>query len=275
MNLRLRSMLHWLKTHPVAIINITFILIAVGLFLYLMNKPIDVLRNWKIEITDATYRDNKPVYNPGDTLVFRSQSEKLVDAEGTTTRVIVCEASGDKPAREIQLDTTPANRAAGKSPSRDNAITIPDVAQFNGLPRNCYISFDVCYQNVILWRGWCEHNRTETFIVEEAALNSKEIQKQIDGLNQKIKELQDKLASFGVVDNGTGASQSTASNNSTGAAVAQTPKPVATAPSSNPQTGTQTQLPPKNDTSQNNITPPTFNLFAPIANFLNGIIKAL
>lgn len=59
----------------------------------------------------------------------------------------------------------------------------------------------------------------------------------------------------------------------TPAAVA--PKSTTTTPSSSQQKGTQTQLPNKGVTSQNNRTPKNPSFFTPITDFLHGIVKAL
>lgn len=194
--LKLAGWYGWVKHRPLVIINLFFVFVILGIFVYLMNRPLDVLQNWRVELVDVVNvsESGKAVYNPGDTLVFRSSSTKLSDAEGVTTRMIVCEATGSRGIREIQLDTLPATRPSGVNEPRDNAITIPDVTQFDGLPRDCYLSFDVCYKDVILWRDHCEHAQTPVFTVEEGHLDDKEIRDQIESLRNQIKALEESLA---------------------------------------------------------------------------------
>ena len=186
-----------------------------------MNRPLDVLQNWTIEITDVkSYNGTKPIFNPGDTLVFNSSSTKLIDASGNATRTIVCEAAGDRKAREIQLDILPTTRPAGVNPPRDNAITIPDVTQFDGLPRDCYLHIAVCYDDVILWRDHCEEESSIVFTVEESVgIDAAEVKRQINDLREQIKALEDQLAS-----------PSARSSSTVVTPKATTPTPVAAAP---------------------------------------------
>lgn len=185
----------WLLARPLVIINLSFVIIMMSIFLFLMNKPLDVLQDWSLTISDVKeYRDGNPIFNPGDTLVFNSSSKKLVDADGVTSRVIVCAATSTRTARDIQLDTLPATKPSGINAPRDNAIIIPDVTQFDGLPRDCYLRINICYRDVVLWRDHCESQMTETFTVEERKIDPREIERQIEELRQKIKELESKLS---------------------------------------------------------------------------------
>jgi len=234
MKLKLIGWWAWVTHRPLVLINLSFILIILGGFIYLMNKPIDVLVDWKIEITDVkNYNGDKPVFNPGDTLVFQSQSTKLINATGTSIRTIICEATGGRDAREIQLDSIPATRPNGVNPPRDNAIVIPDVTQFDGLPRDCYLNFDVCYTDVILWRDHCERNRTVTFTVEEASLDPATVRQQVEALEEKIRQLESAGA--------TTPAPSTTNNN--------TSRNTTSAPVTNNST--------TNNTTTNNTTNPT------------------
>ena len=263
MRFKAQTVSRWLRRHPVAIINIGFILAAVGLFIFLLYKPIDVLVDWKIEITDVkTYRDGKAVYNPGDTLIFKSSSKKLVSTEGVTSRSIICEATATQQAREIQLDTLVAARPAGKNPSRDNAITLPDITQFDGLPRNCYLSFDVCYKDVILWRDYCEHNQTPAFIVEEEVLDANKLKQQIEELTAKIKSLQDQLIALGTAANSNGSSGS----------LSQTPQDQRVSVSS-PKTGGSSSG-GSNGSGGTNTPPPAQNQPGFVESVVNAVGKA-
>lgn len=186
----------WLLGHPVALLNVIGIVFAFGLFFFLMEKPIDVLKDWKIETTQTAVGKKLPVYHPNEVLQFTSKSEKLISAEGTSTRFFECDAIGKLTAREIQLDSIPANRPPGTNPPRENAIVVPDVLQFNGLPRICRLVINVCYDNVILWRDHCEQAKSNDFRVEESKLNPAKIQEQIENLKNQIKVSQKDLAAY-------------------------------------------------------------------------------
>ena len=190
-----RLSIRWLLRNPIALINVIFIiLIAIGFF-RLMTQEIDVLAEWDVNIVEAreyrnvTINDEKqsvPVFNPGDILLLISKSTKLVNANGSTARVIICAATETRPEIEIHLDSFPANRAAGKIPVRQNAIIIPDVTQFDGLPRTCRLTLDIAYSDVILWRDHNERAETSYFIVEEKILNN-------DSVLEKIKEIESQI----------------------------------------------------------------------------------
>lgn len=180
---------NWLTGHPVAFINLVLALIAIVFFTYLMTKPIDVLENWNVKTTRETY-------TPGGTLEFVSSSEKLIPAEGETSRIFDCDAVGNQSAREIQLPSVPANRPPGTIAPRENSITVPGVASFNGLPRNCRLVFNICYQDVILWRDHCESARTNDFSVKEEELDAAGIREQIKELNERIRQLESQLIAY-------------------------------------------------------------------------------
>jgi hypothetical protein len=192
-----------LRQHPRAAINIAAVVVAllvlIGGLLYAAFRPIDVLKDWKIEIASAReYRDvmidgkkvNVPVYNPGDSLLFTSTSEKLENADGTTYRYIVCIPTGSFKEKEILIDTQPAVRPIGKSPKRENFIPIPSVSQFAGLPRLCKLVIDIGYDSVSLQRDWNEHAETGLFLVEEQELDADEARKLINELQKKIEQLE-------------------------------------------------------------------------------------
>lgn len=198
---RFISWLHWLRKRPIAIINLVGIIIIVlggaGTFLYLLNKPIDVLENWTVSTTKKEVDGKLPSYTPGGTLEFVSTSTKLISAEGTTTRIFDCDATSSATAREIALTPAPANRAPGYNAPKENSIIVPAVNEFNGLPRTCRVVFNVCYQNVVLWRDHCETARTNDFLVEEMGINPAEIRQQIDELNERIRQLEAQLVASG------------------------------------------------------------------------------
>lgn len=191
----------WLRHRPVAIINIVGILVIIigggAYVVYQAFRPLDVLSKWDISISAVKeYRvidgERLAVFHPGDSLIFYSQSVKTEPATGITVRTIVCEATDEQPAREIQLDSLPANRQPGEVKPRENAITVPDVSQFKKLPRTCYLSIDITYTNVALWRSAAEHSQSEDFLVEEPVLDPIKIQAQIDELNQRITDVKNK-----------------------------------------------------------------------------------
>lgn len=189
----------WAKTHPTMVINIIGLAmlfgLILGMFIYLVNKPIDVLKDWTIQTTLQPAK-GKPVYHPNESLEFISKSTKLVSADGITTRILDCDAVGTAGAREIQLDQLLANRAPGEMASRENSIIVPDVVKFNGLPRVCRLVINVCYNNVILWRDHCETAHSNDFIIEESKLDPVKVQEQIKGLQNQIKDLEEKLVSM-------------------------------------------------------------------------------
>ena len=260
MRLKLIGWWNWVTHRPLVLLNMAFVLLILGGLVYLSVKPIDVLQNWNIELTDVkSYNGDKAIYNPGDTLVFKSSSTKLYNATGTTIRTIVCEASSGRNAREIQLDSIAATRPLGVNPPRDNAVIIPDVTQFDGLPRDCYLNFDVCYTDVILWRDHCETNRTATFTVQEAVIKPEDVKKQIEELQKKIE----------LLENGTGVDTTTTgsapvTNNNTNVS-RSTPTP---APTTNNTTT-------NNSTTNNTTTPPPAQedtgVISSILKFVNGL----
>lgn len=197
----------WARHRPTVIINLIGISILVfgviGWFVYQQNRSIDVLSNWTIELSspkETREIDGKmvAVYHPNESLVFASKSTKLIEAEGVTTRMIVCEATETQAAREIQLDTIPATRPVGNSPKRENAVTVPDVAQFAGLPRWCKLVIDVTYRDVAgTGRTHQEHAETDRFLVEEAKLDTEGLLLKIQSLQDQIEELKAQLPTNG------------------------------------------------------------------------------
>lgn len=187
----------WVGKKPIALINLfglTVIIVGGGsVFYHLLTKPIDVLQDWEISTTLQPINGNLPIYSPGGTLEFVSASNKLTSAEGVTTRVFDCDAIDTAQAREIQLPPLPANRAPGFNAPRENAIVVPAVNEFNGLPRTCRLIINVCYQDVILWRDHCETARSNDFLVAEKKINAEEIRRQIDDLNKRIEQLEAQL----------------------------------------------------------------------------------
>lgn len=202
-----KTWVEWAKHRPTVIINLIGISIlvfgAIGWFVYQQNRSIDVLQNWTIEVSspkELREIDGKmvAVYHPNESLVFSSKSVKVNEAEGTSNRMIVCEATDTQAAREIQLDTLPATRPVGTSPKRENAITVPDVAQFAGLPRWCKLVIDVTYKDVNgTGRTQSEHAETERFLVEEAKLDTEGLLLKIQSLEKQTEELKAQLPTNG------------------------------------------------------------------------------
>lgn len=203
MKLKALNFWTWLKSHPTALINMVGIAIIIfgifGVVVYKSTQSIDVLSEWDIAISTPGEKrtiDGKEyaVYNPGDSMIFTSTSTKIRNAEGTTTRMIICDATSKFKEREIQLDTLVAGRPIGKNPSRENAIIIPDVTQFQGLPRYCRLVIDIIYKDVEgTNRDWNEHAETEKFIVEETALTTKQLLEKIQNLEKQIIDLRSQL----------------------------------------------------------------------------------
>lgn len=253
MKLKALNLWTWFKAHPTALINLIGIAIIIfGIFGYVVYKatqPIDVLSDWKIAVSQPTQKrviDGKevPIFNPGDSLIFTSKSVKLLSAKGTTSRMIVCDATPDFKEREIQLDTLVAARPPGVTPVRENAIVVPDVTQFQGLPRWCRLVIDVVYEDVDnTGRTWTEHAETEKFIVEEAVLNMKQLLEKIQTLEKEIVDLKSQLPDNGSEVSGVSAvvnpqpapasggtpapSQPQTNTGTTGGQVAQNPTPPA------------------------------------------------
>lgn len=203
MRLKFRMWWDWAIHRPTVLVNIIGILIiVVGLSAYLIYqavRPLDVLSDWSIKTSGALQTRKVEgkivsVYNPGDSLVFTSKSTKITEAKGTTTRTIVCEATATQAEREIQLDTLPASRPTGVSPVRENAITVPDVSQFAGLPRWCKLVIDITYENVgNTGRNHSEHAETERFLVDNPSLDPAVIRNEIKKLEERINQLESQL----------------------------------------------------------------------------------
>lgn len=185
----------WINRHPIVVINLLFVALISFMFFYQAFRPLDVLQDWTLSLTGVReYRvidgERYPVYHPGEVLTFKSSSVKLVDARGTTSRVLICQPTPAQEEREIQLDIIPATKPAGYSEPRENGIVLPDVAQYDGLPRTCRLIINVVYENVALWRNHTESARTEPFIVEEVRYTPAQLKAEIDRLKQRIKDLE-------------------------------------------------------------------------------------
>lgn len=189
---RIKYGVRWLSKRPRAVLNVGFILFIIGLAIWVMVRPLDVLQDWTLKTSSDEVERGVPVFYPGETLEFTSKSVKLTDNEGTTNRIFDCDPTGKAPAREIALDKLIANRPAGYNAAKENSITVPDVIQFNGLPRTCRLVITINYE-IFPGRNLIESARTNDFIVKERSLNPKEIQEQIDKLNQRIDELEGQL----------------------------------------------------------------------------------
>lgn len=239
----------WAKHRPTVIINLLGILVIIlgitGWFIYQQNRSIDVLSNWTIELSSPKETREVDgvtvaVYHPNESLVFASKSTKLIDSEGVTTRMIVCEATETQAAREIQLDTIPATRPVGSSPKRENAVTVPDVTQFAGLPRWCKLVIDVTYRDVAgTGRTQQEHAETARFLVEEAKLDTEGLLLKIQSLQNQIEELKAQLPSNGgsatsVENTPTAPTSSTPTTSSNGSSSASTPATPPSTPASQP-----------------------------------------
>lgn len=195
----------WLLHHPTAMVtSIGMAVIILGgstWLIYQATRSVTVLENWSITASNA--REFKvvngqryPVYRPGDSFVFTSRSDKLIDAEGVVARSIVCDPTEEHPLREIQLDTVPAARPAGNNPASDSAIVIPDVAKFEQLPRICRLVINITYPDVALYRSSAGRTMTDPFIVEETVLDSKAVRNRISELTNSIKDLQSQLTTL-------------------------------------------------------------------------------
>lgn len=251
-------------------ISVVMLAVLLILFVYQLFRPLNVLDDWEIQTSGATEYTvingvRMPVYNPGDSLVFTSTSKKVAEAQGTTTRMIVCESTETQETREIQLDTLPATRPTGVNAKRENAIIIPDVAQFDGLPRICRLVIDIGYQNVALWRNHTEHAETERFVVEERRLDAKAIEDEIKRLNEEIENLKTQANSL-KTSSVTIAGPTQPSQPRTTARLSPTP------PAVNPQPSTQAPTP-----WQNGRDVPTETRPEPITGvpLLDGVIRGL
>lgn len=198
----IRTFWEWARHRPTVMVNIFGILVIIGGFLgfiiYQQNRSIDVLQDWKIAVVPTETRvingKTVAVFHPNEGLVFTSSSRKLIDAKGTSSRMIVCDATKTQARREIQLDTLVAARPVGENTAAENAVVLPDVTQYKGLPRYCKLVIDVVYENVLgTGRTQQEHAETEPFLIEEMVLNPAEIRKEILELNKRIKDLEKEL----------------------------------------------------------------------------------
>lgn len=200
---RFKQTWHWAIQRPTVIVNVIGLSIMIGggllSLLYFSTTKIDVLDDWRVDLVSVNnYRvvDGKryPVYNPGGSLIFTSEANKLSNANGTTNRSIVCKPTDKLPEREIMLDTLPANRPAGETPVRDNGIVVPEVSQFAELPRFCKLVITIGYKDVVFWRDHNEYAETDYFIVEERELSPASIRSMIDEANRRIKDLENRLS---------------------------------------------------------------------------------
>lgn len=199
MNHKVVTWFNWVKHRPVAIINITGIAIIIfglgGYLLYESVRPLDVLVDFSISVsmpkeTRIVDGIQYAIYHPGDSFVFTSKATKLIDITGNASRMIVCEETSTQRRREIQLDNIAAVRPSGKLTPSDNAVVIPDVTQFEKLPRYCRLVINVTYDNISLNRSLSEHAETETFIVEDLVFDAKSLSDQISKLKLQLQELE-------------------------------------------------------------------------------------
>lgn len=146
------------RYRSIIIINVSLVVILLGVFAYLLLRPINVLDGWKIT-TDKT------AYYPLETIKFTSQAHKLVSADGTAIRYLYCPADARNEADRIELFSVPAKSKPGELPTTTNQVDIPKAEKFGTLPRMCQLRIDVCYSDVILWRDSCESNQTRLFTV--------------------------------------------------------------------------------------------------------------
>lgn len=193
--------MNWLLKRPIALLNVLFVVIIGALFFYQLVRHIDVLENWHIELAPVKeYRviDGRrlAVYHPNESMIFTSTSRKVSKAEGRISRTLICEPTQELEEREILLDIIPATKDIGFNPQRASSIILPDVVQFNRLPRVCKLSIDITYTNVALWRNHTEHAETEHFIVEEVKLSPRELKDEIERLKQRIQDLESQQITF-------------------------------------------------------------------------------
>ncbi len=194
----MKDVVNWLSRRPTTVLSLLFLLMIATLFVYQLVRPLDVLEDWRIELTPAKeYKvvDGRrlAVFHPNESLIFTSTSEKVSHANGNTSRTLVCEATTDQEEREILLDVIPAVKEPGFAPERASSIILPDVVQFNRLPRICRLVIDITYTNVSLWRNHSEHAETEPFIVEELQLTPQQMRDEIEKLKLLILELEKRL----------------------------------------------------------------------------------
>lgn len=170
----------FLKSKPTLFINLGLVLMIIGLFLFLLVRPIDVLAKFTIR----TLEPGTPTYNPNSSLIFVSESDKSIEARGQTTRTLECHDDKGNYIT-VQIDSVPANRPVGSNPGTNNSVIVPDTTQFNGLPKRCVLIVAIFYSNVYLWRDHTETAKSNEFIVDLAELDLESIQRQIDELEKQ------------------------------------------------------------------------------------------
>lgn len=190
--------LRWLSSRPVAMISFIMLMMLTGLVTYQLIRPLDVVSDWTITIIDPVEtrkvgNRTLPVFRPNDTLLIRSTSHKLMDIGGNATRSLICEETDTNYEHEIFLDALPVNRKSGPTPFRDTAIILPDVAQYDGLPRICKLHVSIVYKNVALFRNHIEEQSSSSFIIEEFKLDRKQIREKVLELNSRIERLKGEL----------------------------------------------------------------------------------
>ena len=190
--------MRWLSSRPVAMLSFIMLMTLTGLVGYQLFRPLDVLTDWDITIIDPVETRKVgdrtlPVFRPNDTLLIRSTSHKLMDTSGTATRSLICEENDINYEHEIFLDASPVGRKPGATPFRDNAIILPDVAQYDGLPRVCKLHVSIVYRNVALFRHHTEEQSSPSFIIEEFKLDREQIAEKVLELSSRIEQLKDEL----------------------------------------------------------------------------------
>ena len=192
-----RQMLGYLRSRPLMIFNMLAVALLAALFAYQMLRPIDVLENWKIDLSPSAERQEVDgeylqVYYPNESLIFTSSSIKLINASGSVTRAMICDATDDLGEREITLDMIPASRRPGEKSNKASSIIVPDVTQFNRLPRTCRLVFDIVYK-VEPFRVHTEYAESPKFIVKERNLSATEVREQIQSMRGLIEDLEARL----------------------------------------------------------------------------------
>lgn len=136
----------------IAYIAAIAVLISSLTFAFAALRPIDVLRDWRLQTTGT-------LYHPGDALVVRSTVTKLMNVTGSSNRYIVC-MTGNVEER-FNTPQAVANRPTGIHTSE---LTIFLPLQISNLPRVCHVNIVVNYM-IYGFRGFTEMVDSNSFTI--------------------------------------------------------------------------------------------------------------
>lgn len=151
------------KRHAFKILNISLIVVLIGLVSYIAFWPVDVLANWQLKVSATSYR-------AGEVITVESIYEKKMAVSGTAHRYIECKDRRDIWVR-YQLSEAQADRSPGALTGTGIQITLP--TNIPNLPATCRLSISVDYK-INLLKTHTEYNQTGEFTLLPAETSSDE-----------------------------------------------------------------------------------------------------